>query len=448
LPDPRDRGRRRGWPGRTRRDTSLTDPGLLTVHPATIVFDRYEDIRAALFDPNLSRSFDKRSYEDGNIRNGIVSIAHGTTHRARRRVENTQFRAEVLRLYERELFPRVMEELLDVLLDADEVDLFPIGELLSVVLAARRAGIDHGAETVGALDQLRTLVRCVDVFSQGSAILDAKDPDAVRALVRATYAEFERDFIRPSWARRAALIERVARGQLPEGELPQDILTVLLLHRSDPSMELADDGRIVREVATYLQGGTHTSAQTLVNALDLMFTTAGGIAQVDRAATDVLFAQRVIQETLRLRPTTPKAKRRAEEDTRIAGLAIPKDALVILDLVAGNRDPKLFGAQPDAFDPDRTVDASVNRWGLSFGAGPHQCPGRSVGGGFPVPATFTVDDDHVFGLVALELQAVARRGVRPDPRRMPERDTRTERFTRWSHYPVRFERRGSPPAGS
>jgi hypothetical protein len=87
------------------------------------------------------------------------------------------------------------------------------------------------------------------------------------------------------------------------------------------------------------------------------------------------------------------------------------------------------------------VDPAVPRWGHSFGGGPHQCPGRAVGGGFPIPASFEVDADHVYGLVALEVQAVANRGVRPDPDRPPERDTRTERFTRWLHYPVRFERR-------
>lgn len=417
--------------------------GLLTVHPATIVFDRYEDIRAALLDPDLSRTFDKRSYEDGNIRAGIVSIAHGGVHRARRRIENTQFRAEVLRLYERELFPRVMSEVLDVLIDADQVDLFPIGELLSVVLAARRAGVDHDP---GSLEQLRTLVRYVDAFSQGSAILDAKDPDAVRALVRAAYAEFERNFVRPSWARRAELIARVTRGELPEDNVPQDILTVLLLHRDDPSLELADDGRVVREVATYLQGGTHTSAQTLINALDLIFAMGERhVAVLERIAGDTLLAQRVIQETLRLRPTTPKMKRRAEAGTEVAGTRIPKDALVILDVVTANRDPKLFGERPGEFDPDRRVDPSVARWGLSFGGGPHQCPGRAVGGGFPIPGSFEVDEDHVFGLVALELQAVVRRGVRPDPTQRPERDTRTERFTRWSHYPVRFERRTAAP---
>ena len=411
---------------------------LLTNYTATITFDGFEDIRAALFDPNLSRTFDRRSYEEGNIRAGIVSISHGALHRARRRIENTQFRADVLRLYERELFPRVMDKLLDVLIDGEQVDLFPIGELLSVVLAARRAGVEYDA---ASLDDLRKLVHHVDLFSQGSAILDAKDPDAVRAAVRQTYVEFERDFVRPAMATRTALIDRVRRGELSEGDLPHDIHTVLLLHRADPQLELDDDGRVVREVATYLQGGTHTSAQTLVNALDLIFATDASESIVQRIASDTLFAQRAVQETLRLRPTTPKIKRRAETDTEIAGRKIPKDALVVLDVVTANRDPRLFGERPDAFDPDRTVDSGVPRWGHSFGAGPHQCPGRAVGGGFPIPASFEVDADHVFGLVALELQAVARRGVRADPDRRPERDLRTDRFTRWLHYPVRFERR-------
>ena len=411
---------------------------LLTTYTATITFSAFEDIRTALFDPNLSRTFDRRSYEDGNIRAGIVSISHGALHRARRRIENTQFRADVLRLYERDLFPRVMDDLLDVLIDGEQVDLFPVGELLSVVLAARRAGIEYDP---GSLDDLRKLVHHVDLFSQGSAILDARDPDAVRGAVRQTYIEFEHDFVRPAMATRAALIDRVRRGELPEEELPHDILTVLLLHRAEPQLELDDDGRIVREVATYLQGGTHTSAQTLVNALDLIFATPQAERTIERIARDTLFAQRVVQETLRLRPTTPKIKRRAEADTEIAGRKVPKDALVVLDVVAANRDARLFGERPEDFDPDRTVDAGVPRWGHSFGAGPHQCPGRAVGGGFPIPASFEVDADHVYGLVALELQAVARRGVRADPARQPERDVRTDRFTRWLHYPVRFERR-------
>ncbi|HEU4571603.1 MAG TPA: cytochrome P450, partial [Candidatus Limnocylindrales bacterium] len=167
-------------------------------------------------------------------------------------------------------------------------------------------------------------------------------------------------------------------------------------------------------------------------------------AMRERLLDDRLFAQRVVHETLRLRPTTPKIKRRAEADTTVAGQAIPRDALVVLDVATANRDPRLFGPNADEFDPDRPLDDDVSRWGLSFGGGPHQCPGRTVAGGFPVPGDFSADDEHLFGLVALMIQAVVRRGVRPDPEREPVRDTRTERYTRWSEYPVVFDVRPEP----
>ena len=402
----------------------------------TVVLSEYEAIRQALFDPNLSRTFDTRSYHEGNIRDGVVSVSHGAVHRARRRIENSQFRADRLRLYERDLFPAVLDDLLDALIDGDAADIFPIGELLSVVLAARRAGLDIDDRD---LPTLRDLVHMVDVFSQGSAILDARDPDAVRALVRSTYDDIERRYIRPAWERRAGLLAQVAAGD-SDVELPHDILTVLLQHRADPALELADDGRIVREVATYLQGGTHTSAQTLTNAIDLLFGLRdGGAALIERAAGDLALAQRVVHETLRLRPTTPKMKRRALAATTVAGVDIPAEALVVLDAATANRDPRLFGDAPDRFDPDRRLADGVARWGLAFGAGPHQCPGRSVAGGFPVGDDLATGEDHLFGLVALMFQAVARRGPRPDPARSPERDTRTERETRWAHYPVLFE---------
>jgi cytochrome P450 len=347
----------------------------------TVVLRDYEAIRQALFDPNLSRTFDSRSYHEGNIRDGVVSVSHGSVHRARRRIENTQFRADRLRLYERELFPAVLDDLLGVLIEGDSADVFAIGELLSVVLAARRAGLDIDDRD---LPTLRDLVHMVDVFSQGSAILDARDPDAVRALVRTTYDDIEARYIRPAWERRARILDALARGGTEE-ELPHDILTVLLQHRADPALELDDDGRIVREVATYLQGGTHTSAQTLTNAIDLLFGLPDeGQSLITRATDDLPVAQRVIHETLRLRPTTPKMKRRALAATRIGEIDIPAEALVILDAVSANRDPALFGPEPDRFDPDRKLAPGVARWGLAFGAGPHQCPGRSVAGGFPV----------------------------------------------------------------
>ena len=238
---------------------------------------------------------------------------------------------------------------------------------------------------------------------------------------------------------------RHARGEVSDDDLTHDILTALLQHRADPSLELGDELRIGREVATYLQGGTHTNGQTVVNATDLLFEATSDRPDIlDRVAADRGFAQRVVHETLRLRPTTPKIRRRTVAETTIAGRTIPADALVVLDVVAGNRDPGLFGTDPERFDPNRTVDPSVARWGLSFGGGAHICPGRTVAGGLPVPDGPT-DEEHLYGLVALMLQGIIGRGIEPHPTRASERDTRTERFTRWAHYWVRV---GTPRAAT
>jgi cytochrome P450 len=403
---------------------------LLERYTATVHLAGYDEIREALFSADLSRTFDRRRYEDGNIRDGIVSIQHGRVHRARRRVENTQFRPDRLRHYERDLFPPIQADLLDRLLGGDEADLYPGAELLAAALAARRAGLDVDDRDVSALERV---VELVDRFSQGAAILDAKDPDRVRRDVYEAYEAFETELVRPAWSRRQALLDRAARGELDEDAIPGDILTVLLRHRADPALEL-DDGRVVREVATYLQGGTHTSGQVAVNAIDLLLAEPDAETLLARAATDPLFAQRVGHETLRLRPTTPRAKRRAETDTIVGGRVIPADAQVILDFAAGNRDARYYGPDPDRFDPDRVVHPSVPRWGLSFGAGAHQCPGRTVGGGLPVPADDAADEDHLFGLVALMIQAFAARGVRAHGTKAPVPDTRTDRYTRWAHY--------------
>ena len=415
---------------------------LIETFTTTVELRTYEACREALFSPHLSRTFDTRGYHDGNIREGIVSTAHGPMHRARRRVENTQFRPDILRLYEKSLFPAVLNDLLDVLLIGEDVDLYRIGEMLASVLACRRAGLDIRERD---LDELAVIVDFVDVFSQGAAILDAKDPETIRAKVYDAYERFERDYVGPARARRERLLDEHARGAIGEDALPHDILTALLRHRSDPALQLAEDGRLVREVATYLQGGTHTNGQTVVNAVDLLFEAAAddpGI--IGRVADDRLLAQRVVHETLRLRPTTPKIRRRTIADTTVAGRSIPANSLVILDVVAGNQDQAYFGADRERFDPDRTVDPTVPRWGLSFGAGGHICPGRTVAGGFPVPEE-GADEEHLFGLVAPMLQELLRRGIEPVPGRPPERDTRTERFTRWAHYWVRV---GSPRAAA
>ncbi len=393
-------------------------------------------VREALFNPDLSRAFDKRTYADGNIRERVVSITHGEEHRRRRRIENAIFRRARLREYERVLFPAAVDDLLPRLIDGGRADLLDIGEILSVVLAARRAGIDHPPGDLGAL---RQLVGYVLTFSQGSAILDTvRDADQVRAEVRAALRAFDENFFSASCARRELLI---AENGASASRAETDVLTLLLNSRADQRLRL-DRELILRETATYLQAGTHTSGQTLVNLVDLFAPWARGSQDAwERLCGDALFAQRCVQETIRLRPTTPRIKRLAERATHVGGVAIPAGSVVILDVYEANTDKAVFGEDATEFNPDRVIPPGRQPWGLSFGAGPHICIGRTVAAGLPDAQGDL--DQHLTGLVSYMAQAIARLGVTPDPERQGIRDSRTARWTRWSSYPVRFTRLGS-----
>ncbi|MGH3666552.1 MAG: cytochrome P450 [Egibacteraceae bacterium] len=401
----------------------------------------YRDVRDALYDRSLSRAFDKRTFAEGNHRAGVLSTQHGQDHKLRRRLENPLFSRQRLFEYERDLFPAVLERLLERLLDTGSRDLFRLGMQLSVVLAARRAGIDHDESP----QDLSTLARHAETIAQGAAILDiVGDKEAVRRRVTETQAELDSRYVSPSRRRREGLLDSVARGERPAEAVPDDVLTRMLQHRHHPAYDF-DDGVILREVATFLHGGTHTSAQTLVNTFDLLFSYFQGQPSArDRLESDRTFVQRCVHETLRLRPTTPRIKRLAEADTVVGDQRIERGTTVVLDVASANRDASLFGPSPETFNPDRRVDDEVARWGLSFGAGPHICIGRAVAGGFPLAPDGdprAEDGGHLSGLVAVMVQQVARAGAQPDPAGRQEVDDRTDRGTRWRHYDVRFEGR-------
>ena len=408
-------------------------------------FDDYESIRKALHHPALSRSLDKRSFEEGNPRAGILSLLHGDEHRERRRFENALFRRQALVEYERQLFPGILAQVLDRLA-LGRVDLFHLAGSTSVVLAARRAGVDHD----GSREQLADLFEHVKVIAQAAAIHDiVGDRDRVQAETIASLAEFDRNYVTPSRRRRERLLDAGAAGGA-DGRAPHDLLTAALQRLRSGDTMMGDHALLVREVGLFLHGGSHTSAQTVCNVFWFLFGLDGAGPRTgwfDRAATSLLDAQKCVHETLRLIPTTPEFKRLAEEGAEVAGVPVPRGATVVLDARTANRDPRLFGAGPETFDPDRCVDDDVALWGHSFGAGPHVCIGRSVAGGLPLTGSDLregVGEGHLYGLIALMVQQIAARGVRPDPDAGPERDQRTSRGSRWLRFPVVFP--GPSPA--
>lgn len=402
-----------------------------------VMFDRFDDIREAMYHPDLSRGFDTRSFEEGNPRAGILSIQHGETHKQRRRLENPLFQRHVLVEYEQELFPVVLSDFCDRYA-VGKADLFTLAGQLAVVLAAKRAGIDHD----GSAEQLDELFAIVDSLAQASSILDQKgDKEQIQAEVRKTLVYFDEKYVTPSVRRREAMMDAHEKGEGPKP--PYDLITVVLEETRAGNAPF-DHGVLVREAGLYIHGGSYTNANTTCNTFYFLLGLDGNGRRDDliqAVADDLLVAQKCGHETLRMRPTTPEIKRLVLTDTEIGGKKLPEGSTAVLNVRAGNRDPELFGPDTDEYNPFRRTDPQVNLWGLSFGAGPHICIGRSVAGGFPVDAKAQregVRPNHLYGLVALMLQAFARRDPRLVEDDMPELDDRTTRGTRWSRFPVEF----------
>jgi cytochrome P450 len=407
-----------------------------------IVLTAYDEIREALYNRDLTRSLDERSFEEGNPRAGVLSMLHGNEHKVRRRLENPLFRRSELVEYEQDLFPVAI----DAIAQRDAtgaVDLLELAGTMATVLACRRAGIDHD----GSREQLTDLFRIGLALAQGAALADALvNRDTVRRETEATLERLEERFVGPSRRTRQELIERSRNDA--DVVLPYDLITAALLAR-DSEGDALDDALLTREVGLYLHGGSHTSAQTTCNAFEFLLGLDGTdrSALLKEAAASTLAAQRIVHETLRVVPMTPRVQRRAVIDTVVAGRPLEAGATLVLDVRAGNRDERYFGPDSDRFDPDRPVREGAAKWGLSFGAGPHICIGRSVAGGMPLHGEEGADelgDGHLYGQVARMVQAIAARGLGPDPANAPERDDRTTRSSaRWRTFPVVFPAGGT-----
>ncbi|MFW3169294.1 cytochrome P450 [Geodermatophilus sp. CPCC 206100] len=386
---------------------------------------RQKDLRQALYD------------EGEVIMADVLVNLHGDEHRARRRVENRSFRRETFDHYERELFPAVTDQTLAPHLAAGRVDLVHLGHELMLNLAALTAGVDRPQ---GSAEETARLYDYMMVFIEGATLAHStKDKDEQRRLIAAGLLEWDEEFLAPSVARRREALARLAAGEIPESEVPRDVLTVLL--RSEGELRLPHEV-LRREIAFVLLAGAHTSATAFVRSIDHILSWVEAHPEdAGKVVDDPLFVQRCIHETVRLNPSSPIGMRWALQDVTLkSGVHVPKGGKLVIDLAAVNRDPAVFGPTAAEFDPYRALPAGVGPFGLSFGGGMHVCIGQDLAAGV-VPLGEVDPQHHLFGLVTGAVQRMFTEGVRRDPDDPPQRDANTAR-PYWGTYPVLLGRAG------
>lgn len=91
----------------------------------------------------------------------------------------------------------------------------------------------------------------------------------------------------------------------------------------------------------------------------------------------------LLEEILRLEPVVGTIRRRTQAPLTFTGpdgveQSLPADSLFHLELYDTNADETAVGKFPVLIDPDRQMGEKVYRSGLSFGDGPHRCPGAYI----------------------------------------------------------------------
>lgn len=151
---------------------------------------------------------------------------------------------------------------------------------------------------------------------------------------------------------------------------PGDDLTSALIAASEDGDRLTDE-EIVNTLQLMIAAGHETTISLIVNAVVALQTHPGQRARV--LAGEVPW-ENVIEETLRWStPTSHVLFRFATEDVPVGDRVLPRGEALIVSFGAIGRDEAQHGPTAAEFDVTRTPNRHI-----SFGHGPHVCPGASL----------------------------------------------------------------------
>jgi cytochrome P450 len=192
-------------------------------------------------------------------------------------------------------------------------------------------------------------------------------------------------------------VDELVRARRASGEVGDGDLLDRMLETAHPETgERLSAQNVRHQVITFLVAGHETTSGALSFALHYL-SRHPGIAARARAEVDAVwgdaavpgydqvaklrYVRRVLDESLRLWPTAPAFAREARADTVLAGEHPMRRGAWALVLTAMlHRDPQVWGADAEDFDPDRfeagAVRARAPHTYKPFGTGARACIGR------------------------------------------------------------------------
>ncbi|RJF75209.1 cytochrome P450 [Deinococcus cavernae] len=147
----------------------------------------------------------------------------------------------------------------------------------------------------------------------------------------------------------------------------QDDLISYLLERE------YSDQDILTECITYATAGMITTREFITLAAYQMLRHPELRAEYLHSTEKERHA--ILHEILRLDPVVGTLYRRAEQDVEVEGRHYPSGTTFALNVQTANVDPGIVGEDAEQLCPHRPLPRGVQAQGLSFGDGPHRCPG-------------------------------------------------------------------------
>ncbi|MBS0349207.1 MAG: cytochrome P450 [Proteobacteria bacterium] len=130
-----------------------------------------------------------------------------------------------------------------------------------------------------------------------------------------------------------------------------------------------DDHEITTFVRSLLPAAGETTTRTFGSLMVLLLERP---EVLDRVRKDRSLVPKAIDEAIRLEPVATFKVRQAAQDLELAGMQIPKGAMIQCIVTSANRDEDVFD-NSEEFDIDRKAKPS-----FGFGFGPHMCIGQFI----------------------------------------------------------------------
>jgi len=189
------------------------------------------------------------------------------------------------------------------------------------------------------------------------------------------------------------VVYRMIRERRAAGGDHGDMMSMLLLAQDEADGSGMTDRQVRDEVMTAMLAGHETTANALAWSFQLLAENPAQRVQLEHELDQVLagraptladlpqlpFTLQVFREAMRLYPPAFIIARRALRDITIAGHAVKKGQLVVIDIVGMHRRAEYFD-HPTSFDPARFSperEKSQKRGAyMPFGGGPRICIGN------------------------------------------------------------------------